>query len=270
MADDKLAVFHFDEKSPSFEEMGVPNGSRTWREADLLAALGYADRIGFRRAVTRAQQACLSVGIAIEENFILVDGGEYKFTRFACYLIAMNADAKKRQVAAAQVYFAAIAATFETALAHVDGIERVAIRDEMTDGMKSLGGTAKAHGVVNYPFFQNAGYRGMYNMDLARLKSFKGLSDGDKILDRMSRAELAGNLFRITQTEERIKSKGLRGQQQLEQAAEGVGREVRKLMIQNTGTQPEHLPLAAPISDVKKAIKQTSKAFKALDGKKKR
>jgi DNA-damage-inducible protein D len=233
-----------------------------------MQALGYAEGGSFRKAITRAMQACLSIGIQTEENFHLVDGS-YKMTRFACYLVAMNADTKKPQVAAAQMYFAAIAETFTTALEHADGIERVAIRDEMTDGMKSLGGTAKSHGVTNYAFFQNAGYRGMYNMDLARVSSFKGLPHGEKLLDRMGKVELAANLFRITQTEERIKNKNLRGQGQLENAAHGVGREVRKIMMDNTGTAPEHLALSQPIRDVKKAIKSTSKRFKELDGKKK-
>lgn len=267
MADDKMIVFRADDGRDAFEEMGIPNGSRTWKEADLCGALGYSEGSSFRKAINRAMQACLSLSIATEENFILVDGS-YKFTRFACYLIAMNADAKKPEVAAAQVYFATLASTFQSALEHADGIERIAVRDEMTHGMKALSSTASRHGVVNFAFFQNAGYRGMYNMNLTQLSKAKGLPEGEVLLNRMGRAELAGNLFRVTQTEERIKSKGLQGQVQLEGAAEMVGREVRKMMIENTGTRPESIPLAAPISEVKKAIKQTNKNLKALDGKK--
>jgi DNA-damage-inducible protein D len=268
MSETELAVFHFEKGKTSFEDLGIQNGARTWKEADLMQALGYAESGSFRKAITRAMQACLSLGIPTEENFLLVEGA-YKLTRFACYLVAMNADSKKPQVAAALMYFAAIAETFATVIEHADGIERIAIRDEMSDGMKSLGGTAKAHGVTNYAFFQNAGYRGMYNMDLARVSSFKGLPHGEKLLDRMGKVELAANLFRITQTEERIKNKNLRGQVQLESAAHGVGREVRKIMIDNTGSAPEHLGLAQPIKDVKKVIKTTSKRFRELDSKKK-
>ena len=250
MTDTELAVFHFEKGKTSFEDLGIQNGDRTWTEADLMHALGYVEGGSFRKAITRAMQACLSLGIATEENFHLVDGG-YKLTRFACYLVAMNADSKKPQVAQAQMYFAAIAQTFTTAIEHADGIERIAIRDEMTDGMKSLVGTAKSHGVTNYAFFQNAGYRGMYNMDLARVAEFKGLPHGEKLLDRMGKVELAANLFRITQTEERIKNRNIRGQGQLENTAHGVGREVRRIMTDNNGTAPEHLRLAQPIKDVK-------------------
>lgn len=269
MADGDLTVFSGEPGKAAFEEMGVENGTRTWKEADVQAALGYAEGGSFRKAIGRAQQACISVGIPIEENFILASDGSYKLTRFACYLIAMNADPKKPQVGAAQVYFASIAETFKNALESADAIERVAIRDEVTDGMKALNGTATAHGVVEMGLFHNAGYRGMYNMNLTRLKEIKRLPAGQALLDRMGKVELAGNLFRITQTEAAIKAKGLIGQRPLEHAAESVGSEVRKMMIKNTGTPPERLSLEAPIKDVKKAIKSTSKRFKELDGKKK-
>jgi DNA-damage-inducible protein D len=270
MSDGELIVVRADGKEANFESLGVENGTRTWKEADVRSALGYAEAGSFRKAVGRAQQACISASIPIEENFILAADGTYKLTRFACYLIAMNADPKKAQVGQAQVYFAGLAETFKNALESADAIERVAIRDEMTDGMKALNGTATAHGVKEMALFHNAGYRGMYNMNLSRLKEMKRLPEGQVLLDRMGKVELAGNLFRITQTEAAIKAKGVIGQGPLEHTAQTVGSEVRKMMIKNTGTAPEHIALAAPIKDVKKALKSTSKKFKELDGKKKR
>lgn len=264
-----MTIFHFDDGEPNFEGLGIPNGSRTWREADLMTALGYGDPSTFRRSITRAMQACLSVGLSLEENFILVDGS-YKLTRFGCYLVAMNADPKKPAVAAAQVYFATIAATFQTAMEHAEGFDRVAIREELTGGMKALSSAAKQHGVTSFPLFQNAGYRGMYNMDLARLEAMKSLPSGERLLDRMGRAELAANLFRITQTEAHIKAKNVQGQSALENAARSVGAEVRRMVVANTGSGPEHLPLAPAIREVKKAIKGANKNLKALDGKKKK
>ncbi len=251
----ELVPFHFSEDGKGFEELGKPNGLRSWTEADLRVALEYQSPKTFRAVITRAMQACLTIGIPIEDNFVHA-GGEYKLTRFACYLIAMNGDTKNPQVAAAQLYFAAIAETLQNHLEHSDNIERVLVRQELTDGNKSLSSTAKRHGVQNYAFFLNAGYRGMYNMDLAKLTSFKGVDPKD-FMDRMSKTELAANLFRITQTEEKIKNQGLRGQQRLEHAAHEVGQKVRTTMASISGTEPEHLPLVEHIKDVKKKIKET-------------
>ena len=260
-----LTVFHFEDGRESFEDMGKANGTRVWSESDLMRAMEYQTPQSFRKVITRAMQACLSLNIQTEENFILADG-QYKLTRFACYLIAMNGDPKKPQVAAAQLYFAALAETFQGHLEHADGIDRLLIRHEMTDGMKTLCSTANRHGVENYAFFMNAGYRGMYNMDLTRLTAFKGVPSGEKLLDRMGKDELAANLFRITQTDAKIKNERLQGQQRLEDVATEVGKTVRQTMINLSGTAPEHLPIAPPIQEVKKAIKGTSKKFKKLDG----
>ncbi|MBI3866460.1 MAG: damage-inducible protein D [Planctomycetia bacterium] len=269
MSDDpgtELTVFHFDESRPSFEDLGVANGSRKWLESDLMVALDYQNIQSFRRVVMRAQQACLTLGIAIEDNFERLGDG-YKFTRFACYLIAMNGDPKKPQVAAAQAYFAALAETFQTHLDHANNIDRVLVRQEVTDGMKSLQSTAKSHGVANYAFFVNQGYRGMYNMDLARLLAIKRIDPKETLFDRIGKEELAANLFRITQTEAKIKNDEIRGQGKLEAVAYEVGWKVRNTMLELSGTPPEQLPAAEPIQSVKKRIKGTNKKFSSLDKK---
>ena len=240
-----LTLFHFEDGRPSFEDLGKPNGVRYWLESDLREALDYQTSTSFRKTITRAMQACLTLGIQTEENFLLdPTTGQYNLTRFACYLIAMNGDSKKPQVASAQVYFAALAETFRDHISHADNVDRVLVRQEMTDGLKSLSSTAKRHGVQNYAFFQNAGYRGMYNLDLARLTAFKGVPTGEVLLDRMGKDELAANLFRITQTDAKIKNENLQGQEQLQTAAYTVGRKVRETMMELSGTAPEHLPLS--------------------------
>ena len=262
----EMTLFHFVDGTESFEDLSKPNGMRYWLEDDLRQALGYETSKGFRTAITRAMQACLTLGIPIEDTFILSDGA-YKLTRFACYLTAMNSDAKKPQVAAAQIYFAVIAETFLRHQDHAEGIDRVMIRREMSEGMKSIASTAKRHGVLNYASFQNAGYRGMYNMNLTNLTAFKRLGDKESLLDRMGKDELAANLFRVTQTEAKIKNENLQGQSRLEKAAEDVGQTVRKTIMSISGTAPEHLPLAEPIKDVAKKLKSANKKFKKLDSK---
>jgi DNA-damage-inducible protein D len=258
----------FDGDSPSFEALAVENGQQTWREADLMRALGYASKQSFRAPITRAMQACLAVGIQTGNDFLL-EGDDYKLTRFGCYLVAMNGDPKKPEVATAQAYFAKLADTFQSHVEQANSIDRVLVRDEMTSGMKALDSTAKAHGIESYAFFLNEGYRGMYNMSLSKLKEFKGLTQKEQILDRMGRDELAANLFRVTQTDAKIRKEGIRGQRLLENAAHEVGATVRKTMISISGTAPEHLRVAAPIGEVKKRIKGTSKHFRELGGKKK-
>lgn len=261
-------LFHFDTDKPSFEDLGIPNGKRTWREADLMSAMGYDSRDTFRKAVRKAMQTCLSVGLPTEENFILVDD-EYKFTRFACFLVAMSGDPKKHEVAVARVYFAALADSLETFDDRNECIDRVLVRDEVTTGIKTLNDTAKAHGVEDYARFTGAGYRGLYNMSLADLNKMKKLAPGERLLDRMGKTELAANLFRLTQTDDKIRRENILGQARLEMAAHSTGQAVRRAIQEVGGTAPERLPIEAPIAGVKRDLKGADKKLRALDAPKK-
>jgi DNA-damage-inducible protein D len=257
----------------TFEADAHVNGGVTWSEDDLMRKLEYTDRAAFKKVRMRAMQACLSLQIDIDREFIRVrddlTGREgYRFTRFACYLIAMNADSKKTAVATAQAYFAKLADEVQKALDQVDVIDRLIVRDEVRDGMKSLAATAHRHGVESFARFQNAGYRGMYNLDaregIQELGDRKGLEPGEHLIDRMGRAELAANLFRVTQTEQKIAKDNIRGQTALEDAAEAVGRVVREAIIASGGTAPESLPLAEHIQDAKRKVKAARKVMKEL------
>ncbi len=264
-----VSLFHFDEGRKSFEDIGVPNGATHWREADLREAFGYQTPAGFDKAMTRAKQTCLTLNIATEDHFARQPDGSYLLTRFGCYLVAMNGDTKKPEIAAAQTYFARLAETFQNCLEHADGIDRILIRGEITDGQKSLASTAKQHGVTRYDIFQNAGYMGMYNMNLQRLLQVKGARPGETLIDRMGREEMAAHLFRITQTDAKIKKDNIRGQSRLEQAAIEVGGRVRKMMQENTGTSPENLPLSENVNDVRKKLKGAGRTLLNIDKKKK-
>jgi DNA-damage-inducible protein D len=152
-------------------------------------------------------------------------------------------------------------------------VERVLIRDEITDHERGLSGAARAAGVTEYSFFQNAGYRGMYNMDLAKLKDMKGLKDKSRtLLDFMGKRELVGNLFRIVETEAKLKQQKTRGQNPAEEVAESVGQRVRSMMIENTGTSPEFLRLQADVAKVRSGLKAAAREMGSLDkpGSKKR
>jgi len=266
-------LFHFEDEKPNFEEMGHTNAERYWYARDFMRWLGYENYNSFRAVINRAIAACTALNISVIDNFIQIereiDGQkrpDFKLKRFACYLTAMNGDPKKPQVAKAQIYFVCIAETFRHYIEESENIERFLIREEMSDREKSLAGVAKKHGVSHYPLFQNAGYRGMYNMNLSKLKEYKGIPDLKRsLLDFMGKEELASNLFRITQTEAKIRKDNIRGQEKLEVTAETVGGQVRKAMLEISGNRPEDLPIADDIKQVAKELKQTHKKLKKID-----
>lgn len=273
---EQLGVFHFEDERRNFEDFAIENGDRYWWASDLMRMLGYDSLASFRKAINRAINACAALNITIFENFIEVkrevDGKpevDFKLTRFACYLTAMNGDVRKPAVAAAQAYFVTMAEAFRQYIQEADGIERVIVRDEISDREKSLASVVKDAGIIQYAFFQNAGYRAMYNMNLAQLRALRSIPSDRSPLDFMGKTELAGNLFRITQTEEKIKNEQIRGQRRLEDAATFVGRKVRRTMIELSGKPPETLPKGEDIKEVRKGLKTTQREFKKIDSMKK-
>ena len=234
--------------------------------------LGYESLNGFRKAIERAMMAFTSLNIPVFDNIVQtpreMDGkvfADYKLSRFACYLVAMNGDPKKPQVAVAQAYFVQWAEACRLYLEQADGVERVAIRAEISEHERTLSGTAKMAGVIDYALFQNAGYRGLYNMDLWQIRRRKGVPQGRSPLDFMGKTELAANLFRVTQTEEKIRAERIRGQRPLEQTAEDVGRKVRRTMVEISGRRPEELPPAEDIKQVHKKLKSSHREIRKLD-----
>jgi DNA-damage-inducible protein D len=241
--------FHLEPNRPGFESLAHSNGFRFWWASDLAGMLGYENLNGFRKAIERAMMALTSLNVPVFDNIVQEQrevGGklvaDYKLSRFACYLAAMNGDPKKQQVAEAQKYFIQWAEACRLYLEQADGVERVAIRGEISEHERTLSGAARASGVTDYALFQNSGYRGLYNMDLWQVRRRKGVPDGRSPLDFMGKTELAANLFRVTQTEEKIRAERIRGQQPLERAAEDVSRKVRRAMVEISGKRPEDLP----------------------------
>ncbi len=271
MSDPVPSVFHFDESKPNFESIGKPNGQRFWYASDLMVLLGYESWQAFEKVINRAIGACMSLNIKVVDNFIQEERetegrrvADYKLSRFACYMIAMNGDSKKPRIAEAQAYFAAIAATFKDYIEAAENVERIVIREDVSIHEKSLAGLAQEQGVEMYPLFQNAGYRGLYNMDLSTLKKHKGLDQSllqRSLLDFMGKEELAANLFRVTQTESKIRNENIQGQRSLENAAQDVGQRVRKTILEIGGSPPENLPLSDDIKEVRKGLKTVHKAL---------
>lgn len=243
----------------------------------MMTFLEYENWITFNKAINKAMTTCNSLNIPIMENFIqlerIVDGKtiyDYKLSRFACYLTVMNGDPRKESVARAQAYFASLAGAVHNYLTEAQKVERLQIRDEISDREKSLSGVAHQSGVDNYGYFQNSGYRGMYNKNINQLRVLRNVPQNKSLLDYMGKDELAANLFRITQTELKIKNENIKGQKNLENAANNVGKQVRQTMIQISNVAPENLPVHQDIKDIKKEIKDKRKELKNFDLKKKK
>ncbi len=257
----------------SFEDFKNENGLTYWWASDLIQMLGYPTLKSFEKVLGKVTKALLSLSISHYENIIAssrdYNGEEvqdFKLTRFACYMAVMNSDPKKIEVARAQAYFAEQTRKFELYIKNTDEFDRILIREELSDGNKSLSSVAKGAGVTDFAKFTNAGYLGMYNMPSWKLEKRRGIKKGE-LMDIMSRTELAANLFRVTQTEERIKSQKIKGQANLEQTHFEVGKEVRKIVEKNTGRSPENLIQEKQLPMVKKELKQGYKNMQHEDTK---
>jgi len=270
----EASAFAFDSSGDThFESLAKTNGRRYWYARDLLRALGYDNWANFKKTINKAIGACTTLNISVAENFIqcqnVIDGRsveDLRLSRFACCLAALNGDPKKPQVALAQVYFISLAQVVQDLPLSPDSVDRLVTREEISEREITLSKVVAAAGVEFYDRFQNAGYRGMYNMDYGDLKRLKGIPEMRRsLLDFMGKEELAGNLFRLALTEGRIKRDNTRGQAALQNVAEQVGRRVRQTMIDETGIRPEDLPIAADINIVKKGLKGTNKGFGGLD-----
>ncbi len=244
----------------------------------LAKALEYTDFRNFTGVIRKAKEACTNSGQEIAEhiveaNEVLMAGQgakhsylSYKLSRYFCYLIVQNADPSKEVVALGQTYFAV-----QTRLQEIQGLEkyqqlsteeekRLFLRGEMAKHNTQLAAAAKEAGVatpIDYAIFQNHGYKGLYGgLDAKGIHQKKGLKKSQQILDHMGSTELAANLFRATQTEEKLIREEIKGKQEANQTHFEVGKKVRKTIEELGGTMPENLP---PTESIKKIGKKTEK-----------
>ncbi|WP_295052920.1 DNA damage-inducible protein D [uncultured Fibrobacter sp.] len=254
------------------------NGNEFWYARELQKALEYTEYGKFLPVIEKAIEACRKTGFDEGNHFAHVSemvrigsGAErkmdsYKLSRYACYLIVMNGDPRKEVIALGQTYFAVKTRQKEISdeVAQLSEDEkRLAIRDEVTIRNKFLASSAKAAGVetpVDYAVFQNRGYQGLYNgLGMKDIHKRKGLKKNEQILDHMGATELAANLFRITQTDDKLRRENIKGKDLANETHFAVGKKVRQTIAELGGTMPEDLP--TPKISAKKLKQERKKAI---------
>ena len=243
------------------------NGVEYWEARELMPLLGYDRWENFENSIKKAQIACFKANQKVEDHFRdvrkMVEVGsnavrelrDWKLDRYACYLIAQNGDSRKQAIAMAQTYFAIQTRKQEVfeQLSYAD--KRIMIREEVSTHNKKLFKTAKRAGVTNFGSFNDAGYKGLYEMPLAEIENKKGVKKGE-LLDRSGATELAANLFRITQTDEKIIKDKITGRNNATQTHFVVGGKVRQAIRDIGGTMPENLLPEKHIKELKKENKK--------------
>lgn len=237
------------------------DGVEFWYARELQAVLGYTEWRNFEKVIEKAKLACEMAGGIEISHFVdvnkMVSSGvadipikDIMLSRYACYLIAQNGDPRKKVIAAAQSYFAVqtrrqeLQDNFEQL---TEDQRRLAIRQELKGHNASLAEAAKNAGVEtqkDYAVFQNKGYQGLYGgLSAKDIHARKGLKKSQKILDHMGSTELAANLFRATQTDEKLRRDNIKGKEEANQTHYNVGKKVRETIQELGGTMPEDLPV---------------------------
>ena len=245
------------------------NGAEYWSARDMAKVLEYLEYRNFLPVIKKAKEACANSQHKVEDHFVdmhdmieIGKGGKrpvetVKLSRYACYLIVQNADPSKKVVANGQTYFAV-----QTRIAEIQQMDeynrltdeeekRLFLRHQLAHHNSLLAETAKNAGVVesrDYAIFQNHGYKGLYGgLDAKDIHARKGLKKSQKILDHMGTTELAANLFRATQAEDKLRRENIKGKRNANQTHFEVGKKVRKTIEELGGTMPEDLPVADSI-----------------------
>jgi DNA-damage-inducible protein D len=259
-------------------------GHEHWSSRDFAQVLGYSDYRNFEQVIHKARTACFNSGQRIEDHFVditeMVEIGSGAkrpvrttlLSRYACYLIIQNADPGKHIVALGQTYFAVQTRRQEISGRTTEQGRRLLLRDEIRRHNAKLAEAAKQAGVIepiDDAIFQNHGYKGLYaGLDAQAIHHRKGLKKTQPILDHMGSTELAANLFRATQTEEKLRRDKVVGKADANQTHYEVGAKVRQTIRELGGTMPENLPPAESIKKLEsKKRKQTgSGSTPLIDG----
>ena len=258
-------MLHLSKKNKGFEDIKKidENGMEYWSSRELMPLLGYLKWENFEKnVVEKAKKACKKSKQPVKNHFadirnlVIIGSGakrfkkDYKLSRYACYLIAQNGDPVKVEIANAQTYFAVQARKQEIFDGLSDIEQRLFLRGKIKIHNKELNSTAQSAGVKNFGKFHDAGYLGLYGIHKKTLQKKKGIGKDD-ILDRAGATELAANLFRITQADDKIRKENIKGEGRATFAHLIVGQKVRKTIKEIGGTMPEDIPVESDIKKIK-------------------
>ena len=253
------------------------NGVEYWYAREIMEVLQYSKWQNFEKIIDKAKTSCKNSDICVFEHFTDVSktikmpkGAEktildYKLTRYACYLIAQNGDSRKKVIALAQTYFAVQTRKQEITEKEysllTEDEKRFYQRNLTKKGNYSLNQAAKNAGVKNFDKFHNYGYNGLYNGETADdIAKRKGLRYREDILDNMGSDELIANLFRISQTEQKLKKDNIQTEKEANKTHYNIGKNIREVIAKNGGTMPEELP--TPKKSLKQLEKENNKSLK--------
>ena len=253
------------------------NGVEFWYTRELMPILQYSNWQNFEKIVNKAKISCENSNINVLDHFtdiskmVQIGSGaerkqqDYELTRYACYLIAQNGDSRKKVIALAQTYFAVQTRKQEITEKEYSMLtedeKRFYQRNLTRKGNYSLNQAAKKAGVKNFDKFHNSSYKGLYNGETADdIAKRKGLRYREDILDNMGSEELAANLFRITQTESRLKKDNIDSEKEANKTHYNIGKNIREVIAKNGGTMPEDLP--TPKKSLKQLEKENNKSLK--------
>jgi DNA-damage-inducible protein D len=246
------------------------NGIEYWTARELMSVLGYPRWEAFEEVISRAIRSAFNSRQETENHFrqltnmVKLGSGsvraikDWKLDRYACYLIAQNGDSSKKEIAFAQTYFAIQTRNQEIQQSLSENEKRIEARDKVSEENKKLFSTARLAGVSNFGKFNDAGYKGLYTMSLSEIENKKGIKKGE-LLDRAGSEELGANLFRITQTEAKLKRENIKGDMESQRTHFDIGKKVRQTIKEIGGEMPENL---APETHIKKIRKLPRKMLK--------
>lgn len=282
-------------KNLSFNELKKidESGVERWSARELMPQLGYTKWENFSKAIDKAMLSCDTAGFDVKHHFPTVrkmvempskpkknttDLGfpevrktkgivDYNLSRYACYLIVQNGDPRKEQIARGQTYFAI--QTYRQELNDkynqlAEDKKRLLLRGDIKQMNQLLVEAAKEAGIITeeeYAIFQNRGYQGLYGgLSVSEIHDLKKLDERDKILDFMGSEEMIANLFRISQTQSKIKRENIKNKELASHAHFTVGKEVREAIMRLGGVVPENLP--TPKKSILKLEKEAIKELK--------